>query len=160
MVGETGTGKTVNIAQYLSGASKSCGKPIGSHIMPYTMTFSAQTSANMTQDMLDSRLDKRKRGVFGPPAGKKLAVYVDDLNMPKRETYGAQPPIEILRQWFDQAGWYDRAGMLDLRNIVDLLFIINGSTGRWTPGCYSSLSTALQYYRLCGDVKPEQSNDL
>mmetsp|Transcript_44333 Transcript_44333/g.32349 ORF Transcript_44333/g.32349 Transcript_44333/m.32349 type:complete len:104 (+) Transcript_44333:799-1110(+) len=28
--------------------------------------------------------------------------------MPKKESWGAQPPIEILRQFVDQGGWYER----------------------------------------------------
>ena len=44
----------------------------------------------------------------GAPAGKRIILFVDDLNMPKLDTYGSQPPIELLRQYQDFGGLYDR----------------------------------------------------
>ncbi|CEM09924.1 unnamed protein product [Vitrella brassicaformis CCMP3155] len=114
--GVTGTGKTVSVqSQLLTGFDKESFTSIA-------FSFSAQTSANQTQDIIDGKLDKRKKGTFGPPLGKKCLIFVDDLNLPEKEKYGAQPPIEILRQWMDTRGWYDRKTS-EFRELVDLTFI-------------------------------------
>ena len=90
--------------------------------VPITLTFSAQTSANQTQDIVDSKMEKRARGTYGPTAGTAYVLFVDDLNMPQKEVYGAQPPIELLRQWCDYGGWYDRKERT-FRRIVDTVLL-------------------------------------
>ena len=52
-----------------------------------------------------------------------MVIFIDDLNMPQREKYFAQPPIELLRQWMDHGGWYERKPPCPFRTIVDTQFV-------------------------------------
>lgn len=115
--GNTGTGKTINIEELLT-------KEMPEEYQSLVISFSAQTSANQTQDALDEKFEKRARGVFGPAPGKRFIIFVDDLNMPKKEEYGAQPPIEFLRQWLDHGGWYDRDSKeKSFRRVEDIILV-------------------------------------
>ena len=51
-----------------------------------------------------------------------MIVFVDDINMPEPETYGAQPPLELLRQVMDKGSWYDLDDMSHAM-LVDLTVV-------------------------------------
>jgi len=114
--GPTGTGKSIYIKNYIIGLPRT-------DFMTIEVGFSAQTTCGQTQDIIDSKLDRKRKGIYGPKLGKCI-IFVDDLNMPQKEKYGAQPPIEILRQMIDQKGWYDfKDKEKPFKQFIDIIFV-------------------------------------
>ena len=86
LTGGTGVGKSVIITDYLARSAEP------KDLIPIVLNFSAQTPAYDTQLLIESKLEKKRKTKFGAPPNKKIVLFVDDVNMPARETYGAQPP--------------------------------------------------------------------
>ncbi|CAF0978027.1 unnamed protein product [Adineta ricciae] len=88
------------------------------------INMSAQTSSNVVQEIIEGRVEKRVKGVYVPIGGKKLLNFMDDFNMPAKDEYGSQPPLELLRLWLDFGFWYDRKNQT--KKYVKDMFVLAG----------------------------------
>ena len=77
-------------------------------LVPIILNFSAQTTSASTQANIESKLQKKRAKVFAAKGNSKTLIFIDDVNMPAVEQFGAQPPIELMRQLIDHGGMYDR----------------------------------------------------
>jgi dynein heavy chain len=102
VTGSSGTGKSVVIQQLLTSIQHK------RSLDSFPFIFSAQTDSKDTQLAIENKLEKIKKNLMGAKAGRTSAIFVDDINMPAVEVYGAQPPIELLRLLVDKGGVYDR----------------------------------------------------
>ncbi|CAK1600591.1 unnamed protein product [Parnassius mnemosyne] len=99
--GPTGTGKTFLIQGTLAQLDPE-------RYSSQVINMSAQTTAANVQDMIEARLEKRTKGNYVPAGGKKMIAFMDDINMPVKDEYGSQPPLELVRLWLDYGYWFDR----------------------------------------------------
>lgn len=96
--GGTGTGKSLNCDTLMSELN-------ATRYTTVTLTFNARSGVQAIHNSIGVKLKRRKMGVLGPENNKKALIFIDDFNMPKKEIFGAQPVLELLRQWFDHNGW-------------------------------------------------------
>ena len=120
-VGESGTGKTVTINNYLKFLTKEKNNPY----VILNMNFSSRTSSMDFQNTMEEILETRFLRTMGPPSGKELIIYVDDLGMPKVDRFETQQPIAFMKLLIEKKCYYTKDNK-DLIKLIDTNFV--GST--------------------------------
>jgi dynein heavy chain, axonemal len=113
LVGESGTAKTVTIQSYLHSLDERT-------TVLLNMNFSSRTASSDVQCAIEDATEKCAKDTYGPPVGKKLIVFLDDLNMPRVDVYGTQQPIALLKLFIERDGFYDRGKELSWKRMKDV----------------------------------------
>ena len=124
ITGDSGVGKTVIMQETLS--------RLGEMLLS-KINFSAQTTSGRVQSIIEGKVEKRMKDVYGPPMGKRMILLLDDVNMPARDLFGSQPPLELLRHFLDYGFWYDRQKQF-IKYVKDIqLLAVMGYPGGLLP---------------------------
>jgi len=120
LVGETGTSKTATTANYLRELNRE------QNIL-LNMNFSSRTTSLDVQRNLEANVEKRTKDTYGPPMGKRLIVFIDDMNMPQvrlmnvpRALLHNVPFVPLLRLLL----WPSGVAFFSIFHSISILFVL------------------------------------
>mmetsp|Transcript_2907 Transcript_2907/g.5212 ORF Transcript_2907/g.5212 Transcript_2907/m.5212 type:complete len:2119 (-) Transcript_2907:878-7234(-) len=114
-VGGPGTSKTSLVLHYLLSANTTSENTSSKKI-----NFSSATNPLLFQRALESAVEKRQGRTFGPPGGKKMYLFLDDLSMPEINEWGDQVTSELVRQVVENEGFYNLEKPGEFKCLVDI----------------------------------------
>ncbi|XP_039091728.1 dynein heavy chain 14, axonemal [Hyaena hyaena] len=113
-------GKTIRKPE--AEADESSLKKNNKGIIVSTINFSISMTATKAKEMILKKLVRRTKDSLGAPKSNQIVIFIDDLNVPEPDTYGVQPPLELIRQLLDLGGLYDTK-TITWKNIQDLSLV-------------------------------------
>jgi dynein heavy chain len=118
LVGAEGTAKTATASMFFRGLDHDV-------VSSKRLNFSSATTPARLQGMVESELERRGGKNFGPPGGKHLALFLDDMSMPELNHWGDQPTLEWVRQLIEDRNfaYLERDKRGDFKSIEDLYFV-------------------------------------
>lgn len=100
-IGNSGTGKTAVIKDYLASTSPD-------KIQHRTLSFNSFTSSYSLQKNIETMIEKKSGRTYGSATNKTLIYFIDDMNMPYVDKYYTQSPVQLLLYITDYGSIFNR----------------------------------------------------
>ena len=146
----SGSGKTSLITQYLQSLDKDV-----DGFLCCNISMSYYTDSKRLQQEIELPIDKRSGRRYGPPASKRLIVFIDDLNLPYIETYGTQNAIALLTQHMSYGTIFDRADLGLRKELVDIQYMTAMNP---TAGSFVICERAQRHFATFASLMPSKQD--